>query len=387
MTIANTDHEQLREQNRKLLILTEIAQALNSEVDLDRALRVALGKVAELLDLQTGWVFLLHEGGSKSYVAAQQNLPPALADHPRRMGGTCYCLDTFRDGDMEGAANINAITCTRLKDLKTGTEGLREHASIPLYAHGKKMGILNVASTDWSELSPGDLQLLRAISDLLGIAVERARLFDQSAQLGAVEERNRLARELHDTLAQGLTSVALQLESADALLDTDADPARIKKAVRQALNLTRLNLEEARRSVLDLRAAPLEGRTLAEALAALAEYWAGRAPLQVDFGETDCGRPLPVRMEVGLYRIAQEAMNNVVQHANARHANIQLVCTPDHLTLTITDDGQGFDSGQVAQNRFGLVGMNERAHLLGGQLSLECAPAAGTRIVVEVPLL
>lgn len=129
-----------------------------------------------------------------------------------------------------------------------GTDGLRYHASFPLYAHGKELGVLNVASPDWRELSPEDLRLLYSVGDLLSIAVERARLFACSAHLGAVEERNRLAREIQDTLAQGLSAIALNLETADALLEGEADPERVGRAVRQALALTRASLDEARRS-------------------------------------------------------------------------------------------------------------------------------------------
>ncbi|MCA9919314.1 MAG: GAF domain-containing protein, partial [Anaerolineales bacterium] len=273
------DHaRQLQRRNAELSIINSMAQALNRSVDLEQTLRAILAQVADLLDLQTGWVWLLREDDNQSYLAASQNLPPALAHHPHKMEGSCYCLDTFREGDLAGAANVNVVTCSRLKNLVDGTDGLRYHASIPLYAHGKKLGVLNVASADWRQLSPDDLQLLYTIGDMLGIAVERGRLFERSAQVGAVEERNRLAREIHDTLAQGLTAVSLQLESADALLEADADPARIRQMVQQALALTRANLEEARRSVQDLRAAPLAGRTLVEALALLAEA----APLQVD---------------------------------------------------------------------------------------------------------
>ena len=133
--------------------------------------------------------------------------------------GYCYCLDTYKRGDLEGAANVNVLTCSRLDGLVDGTDGLRYHASIPLYAQEKKLGVMNVASPGWRSLSPEDLQLLYTIGDLLSISVERAELFARSTRLGAVEERNRLAREIHDTLAQGLTATALQLESADALLD------------------------------------------------------------------------------------------------------------------------------------------------------------------------
>jgi two-component system NarL family sensor kinase len=168
------------------------------------------------------------------------------------MEGTCHCLDTFRSGDLDGAANINVVRCTRLYGLAEGTGGLRYHASIPLCAHGKKLGVLNVVSPNWRELAPEDLRLLYTIGDLVGIAIERARLYEQSVQLGIAEERNRLAREIHDTLAQALAATALQLEIADALEMRPLDQAQA--AVRYALTLTRQNLEEARRSVLDLRA-------------------------------------------------------------------------------------------------------------------------------------
>ncbi|MEZ4595223.1 MAG: GAF domain-containing sensor histidine kinase, partial [Chloroflexota bacterium] len=290
--------------------------------------------------------------------------------------------DTYREGDMDGAANINVVTCSRLKNLVDGTDGLRYHASIPLYAHGKKLGVLNVASADWRQLSPDDLQLLYTIGDMLGIAVERARLFERSAQVGAVEERNRLAREIHDTLAQGLTAVSLQLESADALLEVEADPARIRQMVQQALALTRANLEEARRSVLDLRAAPLAGRTLVAALKLLAEA----AALPVELLVTGGSQPLPPRVESGLYRIAQEAINNASQHAQASQITVKLVVTPQTVTLTVADDGCGFELDKVANGRFGLVGLNERVKLLNGRFHIESAAGQGTLLKAQIPL-
>ena len=218
-----TDDGQLQRRNRELSILNSIAQALNRMVDLQAMLQTVLAQVAELLNLRTGWIWLLAEHSGEPFLAASQDLPPALQDSPQSMEGSCYCLDTYQAGDMEGAANVNVITCSRLQDLVSGTGGLRYHASIPLNAHDQQLGVLNVASTDWRQLSDDDLRLLHTVGDLLAIAVERAYLFDRSAQIGAIEERNRLAREIHDTLAQGLTGIALQLESADALLSSGAD--------------------------------------------------------------------------------------------------------------------------------------------------------------------
>jgi two-component system NarL family sensor kinase len=241
---------------------------------------------------------------------------------------------------------------------------------------------MNVASTDWRELSPEDLQLLYTVGDMISIAIERARLFDKSVRWGAVEERNRLAREIHDTLAQGLTAVSLQLESADALLEDEANPNRIRKVVQQALALTRANLEEARRSVLDLRAAPLEGRTLTEALQLLVE----QAEVPVEMAVTGANRPLPPRVEIGFYRIAQEALNNIGRHAQASKARLEVMMSPEAVKLVVADNGRGFDPEHIPENRYGLLGLNERVRLLHGRLQVESTPGRGTRLEVTIPL-
>lgn len=395
-TESNSDHEsRLQQRNRELSILNAIAEALNREVDLSQALHSVLALVAQLLGLQTGWIWLLREDESTLfYLAAAQNLPSALADYPARMEGSCYCLDSYQEGDMSGAANINVVTCSRLKwlDASAGTDGLRYHASIPLYAQGKELGVLNVASQDWRQLAPSSLKLLHTIGDLLSIAIERARLFARSTLLGALEERNRLAREIHDTLAQGLAATALQLETADALLEVGVAPERVRQVVLRALELTRHNLEEARRSVMDLRAAPLEGRTLAEALAELVEEQARKSYLyharkvQHCFDLIGEDRPLPIRLEVGLYRIAQEALTNIIRHADARHISLELLLMPNAIELTIEDDGQGFEPATVSEGHYGLIGLNERAKLLGGQMKLSSTKGEGTSIYVSVPL-
>ncbi len=382
----SSNAQQLRQRNRELTIINEIAAALNRSVDLDQALQATLARVATLLDLQTGWVWLLHEETGESYLAATQNLPPALSRNPRRMEGWCYCLDTYRTGDLSGAANVNVVTCSRLKGLVDGTDGLRYHASIPLYALDKKLGVLNVASPDWRELSPDDLRLLHTVGDLLSIAVERARLFEKSTRLGAVEERNRLARDIHDTLAQGLTAVALHLESAEALLDAGQRDEAVRRAVDQALTLTRANLEEARRSVLELRAAPLEGKSIAQALADLAHANTAKGGARVRLNMTGASRPLPAYIEAGLYRIVQEALQNIDRHASAHLVVIHLAIGADAVDCAITDDGRGFDPSAVEIGHYGLVGLNERARLMGGTLRIESTPGLGTHLVLHVPL-
>lgn len=369
----------------ELIILNSIAQALNSSVNIDAALKTALAKVAKLLGLETGWVWLLHPESAESYLAAAQNLPPVLVENPAEMEGSCYCLDTFRMGDLGGAANINVVSCSRLKWLRDGTRGLRYHASIPLYAYGRKLGVLNVASQDWRELTADELRLLHTIGDMLGIAVERARLFDRSVYLGTVEERNRLAREIHDTLAQELAGLTLQLESADALLESNNNPAVVRQIVQNALTMARTSLEEVQRSVLDLRAAPLEGKSLVEALGDLASETAAQHHIPVYFKATGAQRPFSARLEIGLYRIAQEGVRNAIQHAAAEHIQLNLLVTPELIQLVVEDNGRGFDTDAVPEQCFGLMGINERAKLLDGRLRIESTVGEGTRLEVVVP--
>jgi two-component system NarL family sensor kinase len=368
-------------------VINEVARELNRSVNLSQALEFTLSKVAELLELSTGWIWLM--GESEPYLAATQCLPPALENNPALMDGSgrCYCLDTYKEGNLEGAANVNVLTCSRLDRLVDGTDGLRYHASIPLYSgDDKKLGVMNVASPNWRSLSPEDLQLLYTIGDLLSIAVERARLFSESTRLGASEERNRLAREIHDTLAQGLSATTLQLESAEAHLDAGSPTEKVRQSLGRALSLTHSNLEESRRSVLDLRAAPLEGRPLSEALKVMVDRWEAEHDVATRFRSVNGARPLPPRVETSLYRICQEALANVARHAEASHVSVRLIATPEQIQLTVEDDGWGFEVSETSEDEHGLLGMRERAEMVDGSLEVQSSPDAGTRVEVRAPL-
>lgn len=384
-----SDTEILQQRNRELTILNAIAAALGREINLRAALHTALAQVADLLALRTGWVWLLHEETGDPYLAASLNLPPVLLQNPGRMAGGCHCLTTYQNGDFDGAANVNVIECSRLWGLVDGTDGLRYHASIPLYGtQARRLGVFNVADTEWRELAPEDLRLLYTIGDLVGIAIERARLFERSTRLAAAEERNRLAREIHDTLAQSVAAIALQLETAEALLDSVADVSatqpRVREILGRALGLSRATLEEARRSVMDLRAAPLEAASLPEAVQRLIDEMSSgvgvKGKLLVE-GE----RPLPARLEMGIFRVTQEALTNVARHAAASRVIVKLAYSEESVCLTVADDGQGFDINAIPPGHYGLIGMNERAHLLGGTLILESCPGEGTRVALTVP--
>jgi two-component system NarL family sensor kinase len=396
--LAHSDHQEsdsLLRENRDLAVLYAIAGHLNRKIDVHEALQEVLAQVTKLLGMQTGWVWLLDEG-DRPYLAAAQSLPPYLADHPRRMTGSCLCLDTFLQGDLEGAAS-------RLKNAERENDpsslGLRFHSSVPIYAGDTPIGVLNVASEDWRELAAEELQFLHIIGDQIGLAIQRARISAEHTQaatrLATIEERNRLAREIHDTLAQGMAAITLQLETADAL--ASSNPERAQDAIRRALGLARKNLEEARRSVVDLRAASLQDRTLPEALEALTQETAQEG-IEIDYHYVPANEfpLLSPRLEASVYRIAQEALSNAYKHAQAKNISLSLIIENDELCLYVQDDGCGFLPDEVTQvtnsltsarvEHFGLTGMSERVKLLGGTLCISSEPGAGTCVAACLPL-
>ena len=385
--MTHAENDALLQHNRELLILNHIAETLNRTADIQTALDDTLASVIELMGLQTGWIFLLDESG-KLYTAAYHDLPPALEYPSAPWAGSCSCNWLFTSGELRTAVNI--VQCSRLAEAEGDRRGLEFHASAPLRSEARMLGILNVASPGWDRFTPDTLLLLSAVGAQLGTAIERARLAQQAVALAAAEERNRIAREIHDTLAQGLTAIALHLEAAEVL--AAIRPEQAQRKIAQALTLTRSSLEEARRSVLDLRAAQLEGRTLPEALRLLGQQLAEETGMAVAVSITPGMSRLTPAQENGLYRIAQEALTNVRKHAQASAVTLRLEQADALARLTIEDNGRGFAPEQrqggppTGASGFGLIGMSERAHLLAGTLDLHSAVGAGTRVTASIPI-
>ena len=284
-------------------------------------------------------------------------------------GDPCWCIESFVDGDFD-SKNVDIIACSRLRRgaLEGGnalTLGLQSHASIVLRFGERRLGIMNVCPPIPRKLSAEDLRLLSVTGAQIGLAVERARL----------------AREIHDTLAQDLAAIGLQLESALRSLPADSPAAQ---RVATALDVARTSLAQARASVLSLRADPLAGRALATALAALARELTSQTGMRVTLHQHGA-TALPAATEGELFRIASEALANARLHAAASRIEIELRDEGDTVALRIRDDGAGFDPASRAGDRYGLRGMEERARLAGGRLRLESAPARGTLIEAIVP--
>jgi two-component system NarL family sensor kinase len=370
---------------RELEIVASIAEALNSSPSVQEALEKTLELVTDLLGLQTGWVWLVDPETGHMYSAAARNLPPYL-EEPARMGGEswCWCIGQFRDGTLT-PRNVDIIECSRLQPAVRArqtelTRGLAHHASVPLSFQGNPLGIMNITAPAMRRLTKAELRLLGTIGLQVGIAIERARLAEESAMLARADERTRLARDIHDTLAQGLSALTLQIETA--LRNVGKDPDRVRERLEHALATARASLDEARRSVTDLRATG--GKPLIQALASLVREFTSESGIRVMF-ETRGNCAISRAAETELFRIAQQALTNVAQHANAKTVAITLACTKKNATLTIEDDGGGFDPRRVPADRHGITGMRERARAAGGSLRIASANG-GTRIVAKVPV-
>ena len=207
-----------------------------------------------------------------------------------------------------------------------------------------------------------------------------ARYASALEQLTISRERNRLARDLHDTLTHTLSALAVQLEAVNSLWESD--PERAQAMLGQSLTMTRSGLVEARRAIQSLRAAPLEDLGLTLAITSLAESVASRAGLALDIYAPRPIDHLPPEAEHAIYRIADEALTNAARHAQAQHLSVRLVEDgAGRLELAVSDDGRGFDMDSPAgDNHYGLKGLKERADLIGAALEVRSRPGSGTTV-------
>ena len=211
----------------------------------------------------------------------------------------------------------------------------------------------------------------------------QAQLLTQAREAGVLEERQRMAREIHDTLAQGLTGIITQLEAAQRT----GQQAERERRIGNAKELARDSLAEARRSVQALRPQALEGARLPEALAEEAARWSVTSGVRAEVTTTGDPRALHPEVEVTLLRVAQEALANVAKHAGASHAGVTLSFMGDVVSLDIRDDGTGFVPGAEQPGGFGLTAMRQRVTRLAGELEIESEPGGGTAVSASVPAI
>ncbi|HXF82804.1 MAG TPA: GAF domain-containing sensor histidine kinase [bacterium] len=385
--------QQAWQRTRELITMRTVAETLNRSLDTRGALGEALQQIVAMMRVECGWIFL--RNGGEFQVAAAEHLPASLAaSDMAAMQGDCRCLQLLRDGALTQAVNI--VHCQRLE--RAGWAQPR-HATVPLRtAGGGLIGVLNLVLPARRTLTPRELATLSAIGDQIGLAAERARLYEELREKEALrgklleklitaqeDERRRIARELHDEAGQALTALILNLEMAEQAGAQGVAPERLARLRAIAED----TLAELRRLIYDLRPTILDDLGLAAAVRWYVKETVEPQGLHVSMSISGGDDRLPHHIETAVFRIVQEALTNILKHAQASRAAIEIAITPQEVRLAISDDGRGFSLAQVTTRReggMGLLGMRERAELLGGAVRFTSWEGGGTRVEAVIPV-
>jgi signal transduction histidine kinase len=324
------------------------------------------------------------EGGFTKFIAEgmTQAQWDALGEVPRTHGLLGAMLETsepFRTDDIQADP--------RFEGWPDEHPNMRSFLGVPIVSHGETVGAFYLTEKKGQRhglFTAEDERLIITLAAHAALALERAELYERSRELSTIEERKRLARELHDSVTQTLFSITLTAEAAAALVD--GNPSRARGELERLQELAQGAMTEMRSIVFELRPAELETEGLAETLRKHVEVLRRLHACEIEVrveGEPD---PSPA-VEKALLRIGQEALANAVRHSGAQHVTVQLSSGAAGLALTVADDGDGFDPEEALarSRRLGLTSMRERAEALGGSFDIRSEPGAGTTIAVEVP--
>jgi signal transduction histidine kinase len=386
--------QRLDDRTRELTTLLDVSRLVVGTLELAPLLELIFDQLQQVVAYDSGSILLV-EGTELRVLANRRpaHRPPLPAAQTQRFPFDPRLRewvamqrgDPIIIGDVRGpgadAADYRAAVGDR---LDTHFAHVASWLGVPLAVKGRLIGMLAISSPERDYYSAHDGQLAMALANHAAVAIENARLYEQGRVLAALEERQRLARELHDSVAQALFGIGLGAQTALTLLESD--PKKVADPLRYILELANIGMAEMRALIFELRPESLEQEGLVRAIerqaAALGARY--RVAIEAELGhEPDA--PLPIKE--ALYRIAQEAMHNAVKHASPRTIQLRLTGRGDALELVITDDGVGFDPAASFPGHLGLRSMPERAQRLGGELAISSAPGAGTRVRASIPLV
>ena len=384
--------EERQRLSRELSTLLEAARELASTHELDPLLELLLDRLKAVVDYASAAILILEGSelryGYRRWPAAYEREGTRSIRFPVDRFGAFWdrlsrdepiIIADVRDDSPEGRG-FQEVVGGREAGEST-FEFIRSCVFAPLVVKGRIIGMLSITRSRPHAFVPREAELAVAIARQAAVAIENARLYEQVRNLAIVEERQRLARELHDSVTQALYGVTLYTEAAIRQLAAgDAD------TVREHLRDVRLTAKEAlgemRLLLFELRPPLLEEHGLPAALRARLAGVEARSGLVTE-AQIDESVRLPAVIEQDFYRIAQEALNNVLKHARASRVRVLLEAADGRVRLEVTDDGVGFEPAG-ASGGLGLAGIRERADRLGATLQVDSGPGAGTRIVVEV---
>jgi two-component system, NarL family, sensor histidine kinase DevS len=373
---------------RHLESLGEIGDALAGEIELEPLLALVARRLRDLVTARLVLIALPEGVGDRLTIAAAEGDgvdAHGLVGVELALGGS----KTGRVLQRGRSERVDSVLDDPELDQQVARRmGVRSALYVPLIAQGRSIGV--VVAHDklgpTSSFTDEDLRLAESLTTRAAIAVELSERVSRDTVRRVVEaqelERARLARELHDETGQALTSILLGLKSLDERAVDDEGHA----AVAELRELVVSTLQDVRRLAVELRPAALDDFGLVPAIERLRDLVEEQSGLSVDVQSNLADQRLPPESETALYRIVQEAFTNVLKHATATRVSLRLHQGDGSVTLTVHDDGKGFDPENVRDGSFGLVGMRERAGLLGGRLTIESSEDAGTMLKAEIPL-
>lgn len=383
--------KQEHQRAEQLRTINEISRKISSIINLDELLPYVANLLRETFNYHNVNIFLFEPSSGKLILKAiclsgYKGVIPL--EVPLEMGEEGIVAWVAQTGEP---LLVNDVSNEPKYQFIEELSGTKAELAVAIMVKDKILGVLDIESNKLDAFNESDLFTSQTLADQLAIAIENARLYQETSQIAVMEERNRMAREIHDTLAQGFTGIILQLEVAEqALGDGNSE---VLQHLNKARSLARGSLNEARRSVWDLRPQALERLPLVEALRQEVARFAQSSNIKARFDVSDTTRELPLDIETALLRICQESLANIKKHAQASEVKVELAFDQSNVILTIRDNGVGFntdnkkDEGQVEHRRFGLISMQERARNLGGTFEVQSEGGKGTIIRVVIPAM
>lgn len=368
---------------QELATLNTLAVVVSRSLDLEEILNDALDEALSIMGMTKGQAFLLEDETESLVLIAHRGLSEELVRYTSRLPlGTSTSGLAAKEG-RPVARHVSDYPGDELRTL-VEAEGIRLVVSTPLLAKGKTLGAIDLGSDVSRVIQPEEMSLMAAIGHQIGVAVENAQLYKQAQQLAVIRERNRLARDLHDSVMQALYGVTLYAEAAWRQLSS-GDMAVTGDHLREIRRTAQEALREMRLLIFELRPPVLKQEGLVAALRSRLESVEERVGMKTQLLVEGEDWLLP-EVEEGLYRVAVEALNNALRHSFAKCVTVRLFQDEQGVILSVQDDGIGFDPVAVRERGggLGLRGMEERVARLGAGFILKSAPGKGTEVRVEV---
>jgi PAS domain S-box-containing protein len=392
--------QRVAERTKELLTVLEVSHNVASVLELEPLLKVILDQLRIVIDCRRAILFKIEKDHLVVRAVAADDRPIILAPEPLdgdtslpplaipldRLGAVWDMLRSGETGivaDIQGDYPLARDYRAAVAEYGLSYKGERSWMMVPMVMHGRTVGVILVFHDQPNMYTADHAQLARAIADQAAVAMENARLYEQAQQTAVLEERQRLARELHDAVTQTLFSASLIAEVLPRLWERD--PAAGMQRLEDVRALTRGALAEMRTLLLELRPAAIVQAELGDLLRQLAEILTGRSRLPVNVTVNGEGE-LPPDVQLAVYRVAQEALHNIEKHAKASQVDVGLSFSAGAVELRIEDDGCGFDPAAGADSRlahFGMSIMRDRAKAVGATFTVRSEPGSGTEVLVR----